>query len=97
MATCDGAKVLGLDSQVGTIEVGKKADLCILDMNKPHLIPMYDEYSHLAYAVNGSDVDTVLINGQVVMHKRNLLTIDENEAMHRVRDIAVRVWESLSI
>jgi 5-methylthioadenosine/S-adenosylhomocysteine deaminase len=97
MATCDGARVLGLDSQIGTLEVGKKADLCILDMNKPHLTPLYDEYSHLAYAVSGSDVDTVLINGQVVMHHRKLLTIDENEAMQRVRDIAVRVWESLSL
>jgi 5-methylthioadenosine/S-adenosylhomocysteine deaminase len=97
MATCDGARVLGLDSQIGSLEVGKKADLCILDMNKPHLTPMYDEYSHLAYAVSGSDVDTVLINGQVVMHHRKLLTIDENEAMQRVRDIAVRVWESLSL
>jgi 5-methylthioadenosine/S-adenosylhomocysteine deaminase len=58
---------------------------------------MYDAYSHLVYAVNGSDVDTVLINGRVVMQNRKLLTIDENEAMERVRKIAVRVWESLSL
>jgi 5-methylthioadenosine/S-adenosylhomocysteine deaminase len=95
MATCNGAKVLGLDSLIGTIAVGKKADICIVDMNKPHLTPMYDEYSHLVYAVNGSDVDTVLINGQVVMQNRKLLTIDEEEAMRRVREIAVRVRESL--
>jgi 5-methylthioadenosine/S-adenosylhomocysteine deaminase len=96
MATCDGARALGLDSLIGTLEVGKKADLCIVDMNKPHLTPMYDEYSHLVYAVNGADVDTVLINGRVVMQNRKLLTIDEGEAMRRVREIADRVRRSLS-
>jgi 5-methylthioadenosine/S-adenosylhomocysteine deaminase len=95
MATCDGARALGFDSRIGTLEVGKKADLCIVDMNKPHLTPMYDEYSHLVYAVNGADVDTVLINGRVVMQNRKLLTIDEDEAMRRVREIADRVRRSL--
>ena len=96
MATCNGARTLGLDSLVGTLEVGKKADLCIIDMNKPHLTPLYSEYSHLVYAVNGADVDTVLINGKVVMRDRKLLTIDEEEAMRRVREIALRVRQSLS-
>jgi 5-methylthioadenosine/S-adenosylhomocysteine deaminase len=96
MATRNGAKTLGLDSLVGTLEVGKKADLCIIDMNRPHLTPLYNEYSHLVYAVNGADVDTVLINGKVVMRNRKLLTIDEDEAMGRVREIALRVLRSLS-
>jgi len=95
MATCNGAKVLGLDRLVGTLEAGKKADLCIIDMNKPHLTPLYDEYSHLVYTVGGADVDTVLINGKMVMQDRRLLTIDEEEAMRRVRRIALRVRESL--
>ncbi|MCE5283323.1 MAG: amidohydrolase [Deltaproteobacteria bacterium] len=96
MATCDGAKVLGLDRSVGTLAVGKKADICIVDMDKPHLTPLYDEYSHLTYAVAGSDVDTVLINGKLVMQGRRLLTIDEREAMRRVNAIAVRIRKSLS-
>jgi 5-methylthioadenosine/S-adenosylhomocysteine deaminase len=95
MSTCNGAKVLGLDHLVGTLTVGKKADLCIIDMNKPHLTPMYDEYSHLVYTVGGADVDTVLINGKVVMKDRRLATIDEEEAMQRVRGIALRVKKSL--
>jgi 5-methylthioadenosine/S-adenosylhomocysteine deaminase len=86
---------LGLDRLTGSIEVGKKADICIVDMDKPHLTPLYDEYSHLVYAVNGADVDTVLINGKVVMRGRALSTIDEEEAMRRVRAIASRVKESL--
>jgi 5-methylthioadenosine/S-adenosylhomocysteine deaminase len=95
MATCNGAKVLGLDRLVGTLAAGKKADICIIDMNKPHLTPLYDEYSHLVYTVGGADVDTVLINGKMVMKDRRLLTIDEEEAMRRVRRIALRVRESL--
>ncbi len=95
MATANGAKVLGMGDIVGTLEAGKKADICIIDTNKPHLTPMYDEYSHLAYAVNGSDVETVLINGRVVMRNRRLTTIDENEVMQRVREIAVKVSRSI--
>jgi 5-methylthioadenosine/S-adenosylhomocysteine deaminase len=97
MATANGAKVFGMGDLVGTIEVGKKADICILDMNKPHLTPMYDEYSHLAYAVSGADVETVLINGKVVMKNRRLTTIDENEVMAQVRRIARKIGASLSM
>ena len=94
MATCDGAKALGLDGLVGTLEAGKKADICIIDMDKPHLTPLYDEYSHLVYTVGGADVETVLINGKFVMKNRLLLTIDEEEVMQRVRSIALRVKKS---
>jgi 5-methylthioadenosine/S-adenosylhomocysteine deaminase len=96
MATCNGAKVLGLDHLVGTLAVGMKADIAILGMNEPHLTPLYDEYSHLVYSVGGADVDTVLINGKIVMKDRRLLTIDEEETMARVREIAVRVRKSLA-
>ena len=97
MATCSGAKVLGFDAAVGTLEAGKKADLCIIGMNKPHLTPIYDEYSHLVYTVGGADVDSVIINGRIVMRDRRLLTIDENEAMRRVNAIAIRIKKSLGL
>jgi len=95
MATCDGAKVLGMDNLTGSLKAGMKADIIILDINKPHLTPMYNEYSHLAYAVNGSDVDTVLINGNIVMENRKLTTINEDEVMGKVREIAVKIEKSL--
>jgi 5-methylthioadenosine/S-adenosylhomocysteine deaminase len=74
---------------------GKKADIIIIDLNKPHLTPMYNEYSHLVYAAGGADVDTVLINGKVVMKNRHLLTIDESEVVAKVKEIAVRIKRSL--
>jgi len=95
MATSQGAKVLGLDGHVGVLKPGMKADIVIVNLNKPHLTPLYDEYSHLVYAVNGADAETVLINGQVVMQDRRLLTINEAEAMEKVNQIAIRIRESL--
>ena len=95
MATIEGAKVLGMEKKIGSLEAGKKADIIIIGLNKPHLTPLYNEYSHLVYAASGADVDTVLINGKVVMENRRLLTINEEEVMRKVREIAVRVKESL--
>jgi 5-methylthioadenosine/S-adenosylhomocysteine deaminase len=96
MATCEGATVLGLGTETGSLLPGKKADIAIIGLNEPHLTPLYNEYSHLVYAVNGADVDTVLINGKVVMRDRSLVTIDEQEAMRRVRQIAARIQRSLA-
>ncbi len=95
MATIEGAKVLGMEKITGSLEVGKKADIIIIGLEKPHLTPLYNEYSHLVYAASGADVDTVIINGKLVMENRKLLTIDENEVMKKVREIAVGVKESL--
>jgi 5-methylthioadenosine/S-adenosylhomocysteine deaminase len=97
MATCRGADVLGMSGRIGSLKIGMQADLIIIDTNKPHLTPMYHESSHLVYAANGSDVDTVLINGQVIMENRKLLTIDERNVMTEVRRIAERVKFSLDM
>ena len=97
MATIEGAKVLGMEKKIGSLETGKKADIIIIGLNKPHLTPMYSEYSHLVYAMSGADIDTVFINGKIVMENRKLLTINEEEVMHKVREIAVKIKESLRI
>jgi 5-methylthioadenosine/S-adenosylhomocysteine deaminase len=95
MATIEGAKALGMGNITGSLEAGKKADIIIIGLNKPHLTPLYSEYSHLVYAMSGADVDTALINGKVVMENRKLLTINEEEVMQKVREIAVKVKQSL--
>jgi 5-methylthioadenosine/S-adenosylhomocysteine deaminase len=95
MATCMGAQVLGMDGYTGYLKAGMKADIIMIDLNRPHLTPMYNPYSHLAYAVSGSDVHTVFIHGKMVMKDRKLLTLDEEEVMQHVRRIAEKVKESL--
>jgi 5-methylthioadenosine/S-adenosylhomocysteine deaminase len=91
MATIEGARVLGLDRLIGSIEVGKLADIIILDMNQPHLTPLYNPYSHIVYAARGSDVKTSIIDGKPVMENRRLLTIDLPDVMERVRAIAANI------
>ncbi|MFA6282540.1 MAG: amidohydrolase [Desulfurivibrionaceae bacterium] len=91
MATLGGAKLLGAESQIGSLEPGKKGDLIVLDMNKPHLTPMYNIPSHLVYAATGSDVVHSVINGRVVMRDRRLLTMDEDAVLDRLREIGARI------
>jgi len=97
MGTCHGAEVLGMGNRIGSLKVGMKADLIVIDTDKPHLTPLYHEDSHLVYAAGGADVDTVLINGRMVMEGRKLLTIDESRVMTEVRRIAERIRCSLDM
>jgi len=91
MATINGARVLGLDRLIGSIEVGKLADIIILDLNQPHLTPLYNPYSQIVYAARGSDVKTSIIGGKPVMENRRLLTMDLPAVMERVRAIAANI------
>ena len=88
MATIDGARVLGLGDITGSLESGKKADIIIIDIKRPHLIPLYDICSHLVYAVTGSDVVTTIVNGRILMEDRLLTTLDVDEVMAASNRIA---------
>lgn len=77
MATSEGARALGLADEIGSIEIGKKADLTLLNLHQLHCTPQPDLVSTVVYAAQASDVETVIIDGQVVMHDRTLLTLDE--------------------
>ena len=77
MATMGGARVLGAENKIGSLELGKKADLIVLDMNQPHLTPLYTIPSHMVYAARGADVVHSVINGNIVMQNRELKTLDE--------------------
>lgn len=91
MATLGGAKVLGLDALIGSIETGKLADIIVVNMDQPHLTPLYHPYSQLVYAARGADVTTSIINGRVVMENRKLLTLDPSQAMKNVRAVAASI------
>jgi len=88
MATIGGATALGLSDEIGTIEVGKKADLVLVNMKAPHLAPYRHPISHLVYAANGGDVDTVICNGQILMQGRELLTLDEKAVLEEAEEAA---------
>ena len=91
MATVSGAKALGLGSLVGSLEVGKKADIILLDARKPHLVPLYNPYSHLVYSARGHDVTHSIINGRLVLENRRLLSLDLAEVLKRAKEKAQRV------
>lgn len=92
MATIEGARVLGIDSEVGSLEVGKKADVILVDLDKPHLLPRQDIYSLLAYSVNGADVDTSIIDGKIVMENRKILCVNEDEMKQKIEMIKNRLF-----
>lgn len=93
MATMGGAQALNLHDEIGSLEPGKRADIVLLDMQRPGLTPLYSVYSHLVYAVRGSDVDTVIVNGRIVVRDRRILTVDEGAVMEHARGFGNRVRE----
>jgi len=91
MATVGGAKVLGLEKEIGTIEVGKKADIIVVDLRSPHLVPLYNLPSTLVYAANGGDVKDVIVNGKILLKDRIFRTLDPEEILRRVTAISRRI------
>jgi 5-methylthioadenosine/S-adenosylhomocysteine deaminase len=91
MATRWGAEALGLGDKVGSLEKGKMADIVTISLNKPHLTPMYDVYSHIVYAAMASDVETVMINGRLVVHKRKIQTAEESEILYKAREWLLKI------
>jgi len=81
MATIEGAKALSWENEIGSIEIGKKADIAIINLKKPHLRPLYNEASHLVYAAKASDVETVIINGKIVMENGKIQTLSVDNVM----------------
>jgi len=88
MAAREGAKAIGLGDEIGSIEVGKRADVIIVDTHKPHLTPLYDPASHLVYAASGSDVRDVVIDGRLIVKDRALLTMDVEDVMEQMTSLA---------
>ncbi len=91
IATINGARALGLEKEIGSIEVGKKADLAILDLNTPSLTPRNNLIAGLSYSANGSEVDTVIINGQITMENRRILTMNEQLVYRKIQQIIERM------
>jgi len=95
MATIEGAKALHMEKEIGSLEIGKKADIILIGLDEPNAVPMFDVYAQLAYALKGSDVETVVIGGRVVMRDKKLLTLNEPEILAKAREYGKRVEASL--
>ena len=91
MATITGARALHLERQIGSLEVGKKADLIVVDTSAAHSTPMYDVYSAIVYALKSSDVRTTVIGGKVVMEDRRMLTLDEPAILAKAAEYSKQI------
>jgi len=95
MATILGARAIGMEKLIGSIEPSKRADLVTIRLNAPHAAPMYDLYSQLVYALQGSDVADVMVNGRTIVRDRKMLTIDQSAVMAKAAEYQERVKRSL--
>lgn len=91
IATINGAKALGLEKETGSLEAGKKADIAILNLNTPSLTPRNNLLAGLSYSANGSEVETVIIDGKITMEDRKVLTLDEELVYRKVNEIITRM------
>jgi 5-methylthioadenosine/S-adenosylhomocysteine deaminase len=89
MATINGARGLQWDREIGSLEVGKRADIILVDLDKPHLTPRHNLVSSLAYSTYGSDVNTVIVDGRVLMHNREMKTIDMEKVKYMAQNRAM--------
>jgi len=97
MATIDGARALGMEDKIGSLEAGKLADVIVIDLDRAHLTPVYDPVSHLVYSARGSDVRDVIVNGRIVVRNGRLMTQDEEELRANVREMAADIGRDLGI
>jgi 5-methylthioadenosine/S-adenosylhomocysteine deaminase len=96
MATIDGARALGMESAIGSLEPGKRADLIVVSMSAARQTPMYDPLSHLVYVTRGDDVRTTIVNGKVLMRDRQMLTLDERAVLAEARQWTARVRDAVA-
>jgi 5-methylthioadenosine/S-adenosylhomocysteine deaminase len=91
MATIEGARAMGMDKEIGSLEVGKRADLLVVSMASARQTPMYDAVSHIVYVTRGDDVRTTIVNGKVLMRDRKVLTLDRRQVLADARLFAEKV------
>lgn len=88
MGTIEGAVAVGLEKEIGSIEIGKKADIALVDLRKPHLVPLHNITSNLVYSANGCDVCTVIVDGKILMENKRVLTVDEEQIIEKAQQVA---------
>jgi 5-methylthioadenosine/S-adenosylhomocysteine deaminase len=95
LATIGGAKALGMETLIGSLEPGKRADLITVSMRSARQTPMYDAVSHIVYVTRGDDVRNTIVNGKVLMRDRKLSTLNEAEVLAQARALAQKVRDAI--
>jgi 5-methylthioadenosine/S-adenosylhomocysteine deaminase len=95
MATIQGARAIGMDKEIGSLEAGKRADLITVSLGEPHAVPLFNVYSQLVYALKSSDVRHVMINGRLVLRNRKSLTIDSAAVLAKASEYQQKIQSSL--
>jgi len=95
MATILGARVAGLEKETGSLEKGKRADLITLRLDRPHAVPLYNVYSQIVYALKGSDVEDVMVNGKPIVREGRPLTLDEKLILVKAKEYGAKVAASI--
>ncbi|GAP14509.1 cytosine deaminase [Longilinea arvoryzae] len=97
MATRNGARAMMMQDRVGSLEKGKQADLILVDLKQPHFVPIHDPVSEVVWAANGNDVDTVIIDGKIVMWHRTVLTMDEDAILGEAEAIKDKILKQAGV
>ena len=97
MVTIDAAKALQMDNEIGSIEPGKKADIILVDLDRPHLTPQTFVPNLLAYYVNGNDVDTVMVDGRILMENMQIKSVNVNDVMKTAREEMEKAAERVDL
>jgi 5-methylthioadenosine/S-adenosylhomocysteine deaminase len=95
MATIRGALALGMEKEIGSLESSKRADVISIRLDRPNAVPMYNVYSQMVYALKGSDVEDVMVNGKLVVKDAQALTLDAAQIEARAREYREQVQKSL--
>jgi len=95
MATIRGARALGMEKEIGSLEAGKRADLISIRLDRPNAVPLYNVYSQMVYALKGSDVEDVMVNGRLVVKDARALTLNEAEIEAKAREYRAQIQKSL--
>jgi cytosine/adenosine deaminase-related metal-dependent hydrolase len=97
MATINGARALGLEKEVGSLEAGKKADVIVVNLKNHHAMPVHDPASAVVWATSGNDVKTVLIDGKLVVENRKVLTLEEEEILAKAQGKAEKILQKAKV
>jgi len=95
MATIRGARALGMEKEIGSLEAGKRADVITVRIDRPNAQPLYDPVSQMVYALKGGDVRDVMVNGRVVVRDAKILTLDERQILAKAAEYRLKITRSL--